>query len=60
LEVLGHNMMHTISKRRVAIPARHKTSPIIDPTKNRDEINDNAAIKNKTIWKYLILPPIII
>jgi hypothetical protein len=49
LEVLGHNMMHTISKRRVAIPARHKTSPIIDPIKNRDEIKDNAAIKNNTI-----------
>ena len=48
-DLSGHNIKHTISKRRKEIPARHRISPVTIPTKNNDKINDNAAHKNRTI-----------
>jgi hypothetical protein len=49
LDLFGHNIIHTTSNRRVAIPRRHNTSPMVEPIKNVAEISDNAAPKNKTI-----------
>jgi hypothetical protein len=48
-DLSGHNIIHTTSKRRVAIPIYHKSKPVAEPIKNKDIINDNAAPKNRTI-----------